>query len=155
MTRECALILQQLQRDFKDVFTRIGLFDRTFSLQVKPDSKPYKVSPWHVAYALQKSFNKELEGLQQQDIITTTAEWFNSFVLVPNPNGKVRVCLDLARLNQALRWMVHRAPTLIDIFPKLNNSKYLSLIVTTSGCHDLKLDERSLYLTTFAFQFGR
>ena len=28
-------ITQQLQRDFKDVFTRVGCFDGTFSLQVK------------------------------------------------------------------------------------------------------------------------
>ena len=28
--------------------------------------------------------------------------WCNSFVLVPKANGKVMLCLDLARLNQAL-----------------------------------------------------
>ena len=46
--RVSAEIIQQLQRDFKDVFTGIGCFDGTFSLQVKLDSKPYQVSPRHV-----------------------------------------------------------------------------------------------------------
>ena len=36
-------ITQQLQRDFKDIFTRIGYFDGTFSLHVKPDTKAYQV----------------------------------------------------------------------------------------------------------------
>ena len=54
-------IMQQLQRDFKDVFTRIGCSDGTFSLQVKLDSKPYQAPPRHAAYALQKPFIKELE----------------------------------------------------------------------------------------------
>ena len=40
--RMSAEITQQLQRDFKDVFTGIGSFDGMFSLQVKPDSKPYQ-----------------------------------------------------------------------------------------------------------------
>ena len=63
--------------------------------------------PGCVAYALQKPFKEELERLQQQDIITSLgademAEWSNSFMIVSKPNGKVRLCLGPARLNQAL-----------------------------------------------------
>ena len=105
--------------------------------------------PGCVAYALQKSFKEELQHLQQQGIIAPLgidkiAEWCNNFILVPKLSGKVRLCLDPVRLNQELN----------DIFPKLNNVKYLSLIDTSSGYHYLKLDERSSYLTTFACQFG-
>ena len=38
--RASAEITQQLERDFKDVFTGIGYFDGIFSLHIKPDSKP-------------------------------------------------------------------------------------------------------------------
>ena len=77
------------------------------SLQVIPDSKPYKEPLRCVAYALQKLFKEEVEWLQQEDIITPqgmdeTVEWCNSFVLVPKFNGKVRLCLDPAGLNQTL-----------------------------------------------------
>ena len=84
-----------------------------------------------------------------------TFEWCNSLILVPKANGKVRFCLDPARLNQVLIRPVHRRPTFNDIFPKLNNVKYLSLTDVSSGYHNLKLDDRSSYLTTFACQFGR
>ena len=50
---------------------------------------------------------------------------------------------------------VHGGYTLNDIFPKLINVKYLSLIDVSSGYHNLKLDERSSYLMAFACQFGR
>ena len=40
-------------------------------------------------------------------------------------NGKVKICLDPARCKQALIWLVRRGPTLNDIFPTLNNLKYL------------------------------
>ena len=126
-------IIQQLQRDFIDVFTGVGSFDGSFSFQVKPDSNGQYMPMRCVVYALQKPFKEELDELQQQDIITPlgvdeTAEWYNSFILISKPNGKVRLCLDLARLNQALIRPVHRGPTLNDIFPKLNNEKYFSLI---------------------------
>ena len=82
-------------------------------------------------------------------------EWYNSFELVPKANGKVRLCLDPARLNQTLIIPMHRGPTLNDILPKLNNEQYSSLIGVSSGYHNLKLDEKSSYHTMFACQFGR
>ena len=75
--------------------------------------------------------------------IDEMVEWCNSFILVPKLNDKVRLCLDPARLNQVLIRAVHRGLTLTDIFPKLNNVKYLSLIDASSGYHNLKLGERS------------
>ena len=68
-----------------------------------------------------------------------TVEWYNSFVLVPKSNGKIRLCLDPARLNQALIRLVHRGPTHNDILLKLNNAQYLSLTDVSSGYQNLKL----------------
>ena len=76
-------------------------------------------------------------------------------MLVPKANGKARLCLDPAQLNQALIRPIHRRPTLNDILPKCNNAKYLSLIDASSGCHNLKLDKKSSYFTLFVCQFGR
>ena len=94
---------------------------------------------------LQKPFRDKLDRSQQLDIITPLgvdemAKWCNSFVLVPKPNGKVRLCLDPAWFNQALLRPIHRGPTLNDILPELNNVRYLSLIDASCGFHNLKLD---------------
>ena len=87
--------------------------------------------------------------------IDETAEWCNSFVLVPKPNGKLRLCLDPVQLNQALIRLIHRGPTLKDILPKLNDVQYMSIIDVSLGYHDLKLDKQSSYVTTIACLFGR
>ena len=131
-----------------------------FHLQLKQDSKPYQAPLRCVIYALEKLFQDVLEKLQKQDIIAPlgvneTSEWCNSFVLVPKANGKVRLCLDPTCLNQALIRPIHRGPTLNDIFPMLNNVKYLSLIEASSEYHNLKLDVKSSYLTMFGFHFGQ
>ena len=107
-----------------------------------------------------KTFKDELDQLEKLYIITPlgvdkTVEWCNSFVLVTKANGKVRLCLDPVRLNQALNTPVHRAPMLNDILPRLNNVKYMSIIDASSGYHNLKLDKKSLYLTTFACPFSQ
>ena len=91
----------------QECFTVVNFFDNTFSLQVKTDSKLYNIPPRCMAFVLQKSFKEELDWLQQKHIITPlgvdrTAEWRNSFILIPNLNGRVRLCLDPARLNHEL-----------------------------------------------------
>ena len=45
-------------------------------------------------------------------------------------------------------------PMLNDILPKLNNVQYLSAIDASSRYHNLNLDEKPSYLTTFTCQFG-
>ena len=87
--------------------------------------------------------------------VDETVEWCNSFVLVPKANSKVRLCLDLVRLNQALIRPIHRGPTLNDILPMLNNVKYMPIIDVSSGSHNLPFDTKSSYLTTFTCPFGR
>ena len=95
-------MMQKIHDAFGNVINGIGgCFKGTFSLQLKPDSKPYQAPTRHVAYVLQKPFKEELECLQKMDIITPlgvdeTAEWCNSYVLVPKAKWKVRLCLDPA-----------------------------------------------------------
>ena len=52
---------QKIHNIYSDVFNGIGCFKGMFSLQLKPDSKPYQVPPRHVVYALQKPFKEELK----------------------------------------------------------------------------------------------
>ena len=113
-----------------------------------------------MAYVLQTPFKEELECLQKRDIITPLGvdeivELCNSFVLEPKANSKVRLCLDLAQLNQALIRLIHRGPMLKDILAWLNNVKYMCIIDASLGYHNLWLDTKSSYLTTFAYPFGR
>ena len=82
-------------------------------------------------------------------------KWWNSFVLVPKVNGKVRLCLDPARLYKALIRPVHRCPTMNDILLRWAGLKYLALICVSSAYHNMRLDEMSSYLTTFSCPFGR
>ena len=158
--RESIELTQKIHSLFDNVFNGIGCFKGTFPLQLRPDSKPYQVPLRWVAYPLQKPFKDELDWLQKLDVIIPlgideTVEGCNSFVFVPKANGKVRLCLDPVRLNQALIRPIHTGPTLNDIWPRLINVQYMSIIDTSLGYHDLKLGEKLSCLTTFTCPFGR
>ena len=75
-----------------------------------------------IAYTLQWVFKEELDWQQIQQVIGTlvdlTSEWYNNFVLVPKPNGKVRQCLDSAIWNQVLVRPFHRGLTVNNILPR-------------------------------------
>ena len=43
---------QKIHDTFGDIFNGIGYFEGTFSLQLKPHSKPYQAPPRHMAHAL-------------------------------------------------------------------------------------------------------
>ena len=71
-----------------------------------------------------KTFKEELECIQEHLIIillgvNEIVEHCNHFVLVPKPNGNVKLCLDPVRLNQVPIRPIHRCLTVNDIFPRL------------------------------------
>ena len=106
-------------------------------------SQRYQGMPRRVACALQKPPREELDRLQKQQIIASqdvdeTSELCKTFILVPKANGKVRLCLDLARLNKVLMRLIDRCPTLNDILPRLPGVKYLMILDRNLGYLNLK-----------------
>ena len=63
--------------------------------------------------------------------------------------------MTLARFNKAVIRPMYRGPTFNDILLRLAGIKYLTLINANSSYHNLKLDDRSSYLTMFSCPFGR
>ena len=134
--RKSSVKMQKIHDTFGNVFNGIGCFEGTFSLQLKPDSKPYQVPPRHVVYMLQKPFKEELECLQKMDIITPLgvdgmAEWCNSYVLVPKA-GRFSPGTDLGNCRSTGR------SNLI-----YNSNTSLSEAEITTGCH--RIGGRSHY----------
>ena len=103
---------------------------------------------------------KNLKQLQKQQIIVhlvvnETPEWCNSFLLVPKDNGEVISCLDPVWLNKALiRPILWRLNTKWHAFPA-KRVKYIMQIHASSRYHNLKLNEKSSYLTTISCPFGK
>ena len=129
-------------------------------LRMKEGSLPYHTLLRGMSYALQGSLREDLDSLQKLQIIAPLdvdemSKLCNSFVLVPKANGKVWLYLDPARLNKVPIRPVPLVLTLNDNLPRLAGFMYLTFIDASLGYDNLKFDEQSLYVTTFACQFGR
>lgn len=83
-------------------------------------------------------------------------DWCAAMVAAEKKNkDQVRVCVDLKRLNKAVKRERYVLPTLEDIAPKLAGAKVFSTLDASSGFWQIPLDPNSQKLTTFITPLGR
>ena len=76
--------------------------------------------------------------------------WINSFVIVETVKDgqkKLRICLDPKPLNKAIMHEPYITCTPDDVYHKLANAKYITVIDFTKSFWQFLLDEESSYLT--------
>ena len=78
--------------------------------------------------------------------------WINSFVIVETVKDgqkKLQICLDPKPLNKAIMREPYITHTPDDVYHKLANAKYITVIDFKKSFWQYLLDEESSYLTTF------
>ncbi len=76
-------------------------------------------------------------------------------VVVPKQDGKVRICVDLTKLNTSVRRERLMLPSVEYILAQIGDAKYFSKLDANSGFWQVELDKESCELTTFITPFGR
>ena len=76
-------------------------------------------------------------------------------VPVMKKGGGVRICVDLKKLNRAVKKERYMLPTVEDVMHKLKGSTVFTKLDATSGFWQLPLDDETAKLTTFMTPFGR
>ncbi len=87
--------------------------------------------------------------------ISKPTDWVAPCIVVPKKNGKIRVCIDFTRLNQAVKREHYPLPTSEETLSELGNAKVFSKLDANCGYWQMKLHENSQRLTTFITPFGR
>jgi hypothetical protein len=97
------------------------------SLRLRNKAKSIFHKEREVPYALRDKVSKELDTLESQGIISevATSNWGSPVVVIPNPDGNVRLCVGykigvserLVNANYPVKWID-------DILNSLRNSKY-------------------------------
>ena len=123
------------------------------------DAKPHCVTTsCHILFPLMPKVEAELQRMERKGIIvkvTEPTDWCAPIVPVIKKNGDVRICVDLKKLNKAVKREHFMLPNLDDISPKLCGATVFSKLDASSGFHQLPLEEDSCHLTTFITPFGR
>ena len=128
-------------------------------IALEEDADPYAVhTPRRVAIPLFPKVKDELTRLMNLGVIEEVTEptpWCAPVVPVLKRNGSVRLCVDLKKLNRAVKRERYVMPTLQDVTSRLSGKKWFSSLDATCGFYQIPLDAESRKLTTFITPMGR
>ena len=98
------LTKEYLLKEYKDVFTGIGLFPgQPYHIEIDKDASPVQHPPRQVPIHLQPAYKKELARLKELGIITEVKNeytpWVISTVVKRKADGSIRLCLNPRDLN--------------------------------------------------------
>lgn len=83
-------------------------------------------------------------------------EWCHPIVVVQKPVKKLRICLDLTKLNQVTKRELYQLETVDETIAKIGKEcKFMTKLDANSGYWQLPLDEESKLKATFITPFGR
>ena len=100
----------------------------------------------------------ELERMEKLGVITRVdipTDWCAGMVVVPKPDGCIRICVDLTKLNQSLRRERHMLPSIEQTLAQLGGATIFSKLDANSGFWQIELTKECSLLTTFITSFGR
>ena len=122
---------------------------------VQPTAEAQRCIPYHIREKVKHAIHQ----LVADDIIekvppTQVTPWINTIVGVPKKDGTVRLCIDKRKANCAIQRVCYLIPTVADISQALNGCKFFSKLDLSQAYHQLELDERSRYMTTFSTHVG-
>ncbi|XP_049278095.1 uncharacterized protein K02A2.6-like [Anopheles funestus] len=117
---------------FPAIFNGTGLCTKaSIKLHVKENVRPTFCPKRPVAYAMQATVEKELDRLEQLNVITPVdySDWAAPIVVVRKSNGSIRICGDYSTgLNSALQSYEYPLPLPDDIFARLSRCRFFSKI---------------------------
>ena len=90
--------------EFPKLFTRLGKLNTDYRITLQPGAIPFcRTTARKVPHSLLQKVKKELDSMLEQGVIspvTVPTEWCSGMVPVLTPDGRVRICVDLTKLNQ-------------------------------------------------------
>ena len=148
----------KLLHEFNDVFIGQGCVSEEYSIQLNPEVQPVVHAARKIPVALREKVKAELDRMEKLNVISKVEEptqWVNTMVVVPKPNGTVRICLDPRDLNKAINREHYKMPTLEVVTSQLLGAHYFTVLDATSGYWAIPLSKESSILTTFQTPYGR
>ena len=155
-----AVEAEEIKYKFPKLFKGLDKLDGPdYIIKLKPDAKPHAIStPKSVPAPLLAKMKEELARMEQMETISKVdepTEWCARKVVVPNANGKVRICVDLTKLNKSILREYHPLPSVNHTLSQLAEATIFSKLDANSGFWPIGFSPESARLTIFITPFGR
>ncbi|XP_046585212.1 uncharacterized protein K02A2.6-like [Haliotis rubra] len=149
---------EDMIKEYEHVFKGLGHMKEEYRIQVGDSVSPVIHAPRKLPIAMEEKVKLELQRMENLQVICKVDEptqWVNSIVVVTKPSGDIRLCLDPADLNKAVRREHYKMPTIEDVTSKVAGHKYFTVLDDKSSYWQIPLDHESSLLTAFNTPFGR
>ncbi|KAL6483174.1 hypothetical protein MHYP_G00080460 [Metynnis hypsauchen] len=147
------------KKKFPKVFTGLGRLEGDYRIRLREGAVPYALTtPRRVPIPLTEKVKEELKRMEEMGVISRIekpTEWCAGIVVVPKPNGKIRLCVDLTKLNESVCRERHILPSVDQSLAQLNGARFFTKLDARSGFWQIPLAQESRELTTFITPFGR
>ena len=158
VSRQSEDISSKVSAKFPKVFEGVGkLKDFQQIIHIDPTIQPIAQAPHRVPFHVRHKVEAKFDELQRLDIIEPVngpTPWVSPLVVVPKPNGEVRICVDMSRVNTAVVRERYPIPTVEEILQDLTGARVFSKLDLRWGYHQIVLDEQSKQYTAFATHTG-
>ena len=147
---------QNILHEYSDLFQGLGCISGEHTIKVDPSIPAVVHPPRKVPVSLKDKIKDELDRMEQTGVIvrqTEPTDWVNGMVAVVKTNN-IRICIDPRDLNKAIQ-REHFLMTIEEVVASMPQAKVSSVLDTTSGYWQVKLDEASSKLCTFNTPYGR
>ena len=145
-------------KEFSDLFTsELGCVKNfEYKPKVKSDITPVQAKLRRLPFSVHDKVSEELNRLEAADVIERidSSEWVSPLVVVWKKSGKIRLCVDLRKVNKALVVDKFPLPNIDEILGELHGAKYFARLDLASAYHQLPLSAESRDLTAFITHDG-
>ena len=127
--------LQELLDQHPELKNASGAMPGKYSIKINTTVKPAVHGPRRQPEALLPKIKEKLKEMGNEGHlakVTQPIDWVNSMVMSTH-RDKIRICLDPANLNKAVRREHYPIPTVEEILAKIPDAKYFTVLDTKSG----------------------
>ena len=144
---------------YPKLFQGLGTIQGEYRISLQEGAKPFALSaPRRVPLSLMPKVKLELQRMEELGVIKKVeqpTDWCAGIVVMPKPNGSLRLCVDLTKLNASVRRERHVLPAVDQIVAQLSGAKVFTKLDANAGFWQIKLADDSILYTTFITPFGR
>ena len=124
-------------------------------IQLLPNTSPIRQPYYRIVGEKLQLMKKEVQYLLEHGLASPSCSpWASPCILVPKPNGQVRMCTDYRRVNGVTQKDSYPLPRIQDILDNIGNCKYLTQIDLLKGYYQIGLTENAKEISAFITPFG-
>ena len=124
-------------------------------IRLKPGAVPVRQHPYKAGPLAREREKAEVDRMRSMGVIEpSTWEWASPVVMVPNPDGSVRFCIDYRKLNLTTVKDAYPIPRIDECIDSLGDSRVSSTLDCNAGYWEIPVAEEDKHLTAFTCHSG-